>query len=320
MRRIHNQSNEEGFALMLVLWTSAILAVFLLVLTERVHTGYQITRMNRDHLPLKLNARNGFYRMAESLTKRNKLVDGFDQKDKPFKGLFKIDLESWKIQWISNIIEGDLKRDDDELSLYIFVSVLDSKFPIVGISRDVLSKVEGLEGEVLEQILNLNLNSIPKKGSKAKKSISNDTSLYDVFYHVKSDNAVWFNGPKESEIKSKIENDKTSFKNLFTKYSDGKIYIGDASWEVLRLIPGVDDVTAREVENAFKQGRPIKKAEDFKQVFGISKTSLKGLKKMVKFKPAFFEIIVIAQKGDFHKKVSGIIELTKKGFNVRVLR
>ena len=302
---MHNNDNDKAFALILTLWVLAILSVMLLTFAFAVNlnvknatyiksgiTDGNIAMGAIDRVMVELiypedkkNSKSSDSKSSDSKSSDSKSSDSKSSdsssnssnndsskaEDKEAKkkranwyyevlGKWYVDTKDWSVSR-----DKSYSLDDSELVLCV-VSAEDSKFP--------LSKINDIKS--MPQYPESIITNMKEKAKEDKKF-----SLRCVSQLLTIDGV-------EGEVYDGDGRSMLGFKNIFTNFSDGKIYVNSTNSSVLSFIPDMEVSNAESI--ASNSGECISDAEQLGDLIGSGANVKKIAEKWLKFEPEYFRI------------------------------
>ena len=147
-RLFERRSNESGYALVLTLWVSAILACLLLTFSMRVRANLRASSYHLKETTAFYLARGAIYKVASELRVTDAMNDEeiTGQIEGKKLGLWSIDPAEWSAEKI------DEKPDTTDDFIHCDVSAEDAKFPLDKMTNAILANTAGIS-PVLAQSL-----------------------------------------------------------------------------------------------------------------------------------------------------------------------
>lgn len=279
---------------MLALFVLSALSILLTTLSITVGVNMKIAGYFKKDVSAAALARGAVKRMAAELEPKAGL--GQNEALARIKGEI---LGVWTVlpaDW--SIIKGEL-TDKDE---YIITRITseDAKLPIKKLNKNMVSKFPGIS-PVLAEAIGVKLKAASKSGGlrSVEELLTVEGVTAEVFYG---------------------KDDKPGLKDLITAYSDGKIYINNASRHVMAALPGVDRQVGVEIENKIKSGRFFERVDEVKHVLGVTPRLFKVLKKWVKVTPSYYRIEAEAFVNGVSRKSEGVAKIGTKGVEMVYLQ
>lgn len=286
-------TREEGFALLMTLWVLAVLSVLLLTLTMMAGSNMKASGYFSREVASHYLLRGGLYRMAAELEPDVSLGKNAELEAirGEMLGVWVVSPSDWSVQKLDEQDAGEaLKEYAGEVICEVISE--DAKLPLNKATKEMLVKLPNLSPVMAEEIISM------RKAKEREGGIR----LVEEILHVE--------GVPEAYAG---EEDKPGLRDLVTTYSDGRIFLNGANQHVLKAIPEVGEVVAREIEERIKNGHHMERVEDINQVLGVTKNIFKSLKMWGKVKTEFYRIRASTVSGGVGRTAEGVVRVTKDG-------
>lgn len=265
---VRKRRNEGGFALLLALWVLVALAALVTTMAMDVARQTEIAALMARQVRAKGLAYGAVQRMAVMLAPAKNELDSKKREEERIKGeklgLWLVDPKDWSVEKLEKPPgEGD--------SVICEVTAEDAKLSLNHMTKAMIDKLPDATPELIDAIEDLLKNKDPKTG------------LTDVgeLRLIKGIERLGSDPNRERPFE---------LEEIFTVFSDGKVYVNAVSDEVIRLIPGVDPQIAQALTDRLKRGQPFERVEHVGEVMGVTANHLKLMAPWIKVKPKYYRL------------------------------
>ncbi len=302
---------SEGFVLVSVLWVVALLTVITLSYHHRARLEVQAARYSLDSSQAMLAARGAVERGLLELRNKSLLDQLAAQPGMPAGGPLVFLGQPWarggELYGEDGLLEaGETFRED---SVRYTIEDLERYVNINTAPESLLENLPGISRPVARQI-NFRRTGVDEGGapSGAGRVPFQDIAELRGLRGIRDED--WLGGGKEGALR-----------DLLTTFGDGRVNVNTAPFEVLRVLPGVDEA-ALEAMVAMRAGddgeagtaddRGWSDWDVFATDTGIHGDTLQSLKQLCKFDSSYFKIEGVATRrgGRIRSACAAVVHVT----------
>ncbi len=302
---------SEGFVLVSVLWVVALLTVITLSYHHRARLEVQAARYSLDSSQAMLAARGAVERGLLELRNKSLLDQLAAQPNMAAGGPLVFLGQSWARGGDLYGEDGPLEAEEtfNEDSVRYMIEDLERYVNINTAPEALLENLPGISRPVARQI-NFRRTGVDEGGapSGAGQVAFQDIAELRGLRGISDED--WLGGGKEGALR-----------DLLTTFGDGRINVNTAPFEVLQVLPGVDEAAAKtlvamrtgddgEAGTADDQG--WSDWDVFATDTGIHGDTLQSLKQLCKFDSSYFKIEGVATRrgGRIRSACAAVVHLT----------